>query len=64
MLCVANPVTEPTTGALLRHFARQAGAFENERIGLTSRNTRVVPSRVTTSTRPDGSRTSRTRIAP
>ncbi|BBZ63691.1 hypothetical protein [Mycolicibacterium monacense] len=43
MLCVANPVTEPTTGALLRHFARQAGAFENERIGLTSRNTRVVP---------------------
>lgn len=43
MLCVANPVTEPTTGALLRHFARQAGAFETERIGLTSRNTRVVP---------------------
>lgn len=43
MLCVANPVAEPTTGALLRHFARQAGAFQNERIGLTSRNTRVVP---------------------
>ncbi|MDY6869672.1 MAG: hypothetical protein SV966_03640 [Actinomycetota bacterium] len=26
--------------ALLRHFARQAGTFENERIGLTSQNTR------------------------
>lgn len=43
MLCVADPVTELTTGALLRHFARQAGTFENERIGLTSQNTRVVP---------------------
>ncbi|KUI27770.1 hypothetical protein AU195_03970 [Mycobacterium sp. IS-1496] len=43
MLCVADPLTEPTTGALLRQVAEQAGAFETERIGLTSVNTRVVP---------------------
>ncbi len=43
MLCLADPVTEPTTGALLRHFAERAGSFQTERVGLTSVNTRVVP---------------------
>lgn len=43
MLCVASPLTDPATGALLRHYAEQAATYETERIGLTSVNTRVVP---------------------
>jgi hypothetical protein len=44
MLCVGQPVTDPSTGALLRSFAGQAttGA-QTGRIGLTSVNLRVVP---------------------
>lgn len=43
MLCVADSVTDPATGTLLRHFAQRAGEYRTERIGLTSTNTRVVP---------------------
>ncbi|BCI55934.1 hypothetical protein NIIDNTM18_52120 [Mycolicibacterium litorale] len=43
MLCVASPLTDPATGALLRHYAQRAGAYQTERIGLTSVNSRVVP---------------------
>ncbi|TFV55068.1 hypothetical protein E4P42_24075 [Mycobacterium sp. PS03-16] len=43
MLCVAAPPTDPTAGALLRHFAGQAETYQTERIGLTSTNTRLVP---------------------
>lgn len=43
MLCAGAPVTDPATGALLRHFAAQADGFQTQRIGLTSVNNRVVP---------------------
>ncbi|BBY18827.1 vWA domain-containing protein [Mycolicibacterium litorale] len=43
MLCVASPVTDPATGALLRHYAQQAATYQTQRIGLTSVNSRVVP---------------------
>lgn len=43
MLCVAQPVTDPTTGEFLGYFAEQARTYGIERIGLTSPNRRVVP---------------------
>lgn len=43
MLCVADPVTDPATGTVLRHFAERVGEYRTERIGLTSVNARVVP---------------------
>lgn len=43
MLCVGAPVTDPTTGALLRHYAERADGYQTQRIGLTSVNSRVVP---------------------
>jgi hypothetical protein len=43
MLCVGAPVTDPTAGAVLRYFADQVDHFGTQRIGLTSRNRRVVP---------------------
>lgn len=43
MLCVASPLTDPATGALLRHYAQRAAGYQTERIGLTSVNSRVVP---------------------
>ena len=43
MLCVAEPVTERTTGEFLTYFARQATTYGTQRIGLTSANRRVVP---------------------
>jgi hypothetical protein len=43
MLCVAEPVTEPATGAFLSYFGRQARTYGTQRIGLTSPNRRVVP---------------------
>lgn len=43
MLCVAARPADPATGAFLRHYAAQAGAFQTERIGLTSTNARLVP---------------------
>lgn len=43
MLCVGEPVTDPTTGAFLSYFAQQARTFGTQRIGLTSANRRVIP---------------------
>ncbi|MGE2719403.1 hypothetical protein [Mycolicibacterium celeriflavum] len=43
MLCVAEPVDDPSTGAFLSYFAQRAGTFGNHRIGLTSPNRRVIP---------------------
>jgi hypothetical protein len=43
MLCVGEPVTSAATGDFLTYFARQATTYGTERIGLTSRNRRVVP---------------------
>ncbi|VEG45731.1 Uncharacterised protein [Mycolicibacterium flavescens] len=43
MLCVAEPVYDPSTGAFLSYFAQRTGAFGTQRIGLTSVNRRVIP---------------------
>ncbi len=43
MLCVGEPVTDPTTAGFLNYFARQARTFDAQRIGLTSPSLRVVP---------------------
>jgi hypothetical protein len=43
MLCVGEPVTSAATGDFLTYFARQTTTYGTERIGLTSRNRRVVP---------------------
>lgn len=43
MLCVGEPLTDPTTADFLNYFAGQAKSYETERIGLTSPTLRVVP---------------------
>ncbi|OBA59923.1 hypothetical protein A5647_15705 [Mycobacterium sp. 1100029.7] len=44
MLCVGQPVTDPSTAELLDYFARQAAASPTaQRVGLTSANRRVIP---------------------
>lgn len=43
MVCVGQPVTEPSTAGYLNYFAQQARSFDNQRIGLTSPSLRVVP---------------------
>jgi hypothetical protein len=43
MLCVGGPVTDPAPTALLRYFADRVKTFDTQRIGLTSKNRRVVP---------------------
>jgi hypothetical protein len=43
MLCVGDPVTSPSVGALLGYFAERAATLGDVRIGLTSVNRRVVP---------------------
>ncbi|KUI39605.1 hypothetical protein AU198_09700 [Mycobacterium sp. GA-1199] len=43
MLCVAEPVDDPNTGAFLSYFAQRTGTFSTQRIGLTSANRRVIP---------------------
>jgi hypothetical protein len=43
MLCIGEPVASAATGDFLTYFARQATTYGTERIGLTSRNRRVVP---------------------
>lgn len=43
MLCVGQPVTDPTTAGYLNYFAQQTRSFSSERIGLTSPSLRVVP---------------------
>lgn len=43
MLCVGQPVTDPATGEFVSYFARQAGTYSTQRIGLTTANRRVIP---------------------
>ncbi|MDG4669367.1 hypothetical protein [Mycobacterium sp. 236(2023)] len=43
MLCVGQPVTDPTTADLLNFYADQAKAFTNQSLGITSPNQRVMP---------------------
>ncbi|KWX21428.1 hypothetical protein AFM11_24725 [Mycolicibacterium wolinskyi] len=43
MLCVGEPVTDPTTANFLTYYAQQAKSFDTQRIGLTSSSLRVVP---------------------
>lgn len=43
MLCVGQPVTEPTTAGMLNYFASRISGFDLQRIGLTSTTLRVVP---------------------
>lgn len=43
MLCVGQPVTDPTTAGLLTFYADQAKSFTNESIGITSANLRAMP---------------------
>ncbi|ORB58796.1 hypothetical protein [Mycobacterium persicum] len=43
MVCVGEPVTDPTTAGLLTYFARQIKTYDTQRIGMTSTTLRVVP---------------------
>lgn len=43
MVCVGEPVTDPTTAGYLNYFAQQIRRFGTQRIGLTSPTLRVVP---------------------
>ncbi|PJE02821.1 hypothetical protein [Mycobacterium sp.] len=43
MVCLGQPVTDPTTAGFLHYFAHQMGTFNTQRIGLTSPSLRVVP---------------------
>ena len=43
MLCVGEPVTDPSTANFLKHYAEQVKSFDTQRIGLTSPTLRVVP---------------------
>lgn len=43
MLCVGEPVTDPSTANFLDYYAKQAKSYDTQRIGLTSPSLRVVP---------------------
>ena len=43
MLCVGEPVADPSTGEFLTYFAGQVRTYGTQRIGLTSANRRVIP---------------------
>jgi hypothetical protein len=43
MLCIGQPVTDPTTAGYLNYFAQQTKSYSSQRIGLTSATLRVVP---------------------
>ena len=43
MVCVGEPVTDPTTAGYLNYFAQHVRTFATQRIGLTSPTLRVVP---------------------
>lgn len=43
MLCIGEPLTDPSTADFLNHYAEQAKSYDTERIGLTSPTLRVVP---------------------
>lgn len=43
MLCVGQPVTDPTTADFFNYYADQAQSFTNEALGVTSDTLRVMP---------------------
>ncbi len=43
MVCLGQPVTDPTTAGFLNYFVQQLHKFHTQRIGLTSPTLRVVP---------------------
>ncbi|MBW0013469.1 hypothetical protein, partial [Mycobacterium sp.] len=43
MVCVGQPVTDPSTAGYLSYFNEQVKGFDTQRIGLTSPTLRVVP---------------------
>ncbi|MCV7281799.1 hypothetical protein H7J88_19400 [Mycolicibacterium flavescens] len=43
MLCVGQPITDPTTADFLNYYAEQAKSFTNEQVGVTSTSLRVMP---------------------
>jgi hypothetical protein len=43
MLCVGQPVTDPTTADFLNYYAAQAKSFTHEQIGITSADLRAMP---------------------
>jgi hypothetical protein len=43
MLCVGQPVTDPTTADLLDFYAEQIRSFSDDAIGVTSANLRAMP---------------------
>lgn len=43
MVCVGQPVTDPTTAGYLNYFDQQIKTFDTQRIGLTSPTLRAVP---------------------
>ncbi|BBX64635.1 hypothetical protein MSAS_38090 [Mycobacterium saskatchewanense] len=43
MVCVGQPVTDPTTAGFLNYFDDQLKSYHTQRIGLTSPTLRVVP---------------------
>jgi hypothetical protein len=43
MVCVGQPVTDPTTAGFLNYFGQLVKRFDTERIGVTSPTLRVVP---------------------
>ncbi|MGE2717811.1 hypothetical protein ACQI4L_27445 [Mycolicibacterium litorale] len=43
MLCIGQPVTDPTTADMLRFYAERAGSFTSQQIGVTSTDLRAMP---------------------
>jgi hypothetical protein len=43
MICVGQPVTDPTTADVFTYYAQQAKSFTNEQIGVTSTDLRAMP---------------------
>jgi hypothetical protein len=43
MLCVGQPVTDPTTADFLNYYAAHAKSLTNEQLGITSPDRRVMP---------------------
>lgn len=43
MVCVGQPVTDPTTAGYLNYYAQRVRTFRTQRIGLTSPTLRVMP---------------------
>ncbi|WP_179475056.1 hypothetical protein [Mycolicibacterium vinylchloridicum] len=43
MLCVGQPVTDPTTAGFLDYYAQRAKSSDTQRLGLTSPTLRIIP---------------------